>query len=111
PRGLDRAVDVLRARLREDPDRLARRRAKALERLAPGGVDPLAVDVVPELARPRRRRHGGESSYEASVFGKVPGIRARRRSRISRLPPPVRPARRSCPSRRSTITVTSGLSL
>src|SRR5581483_9722385 len=59
-------------------------------------------------ASPFRVRFGG---YEASVFGKVPGMRARRRSRVSRWPPPARPERLSCPSRRSTITVTSGLSL
>ena len=47
-----------------------------------------------------------------SVGGNVPVARARRRSRISRLPPKLpRVERRSGPSRRSTMTVTFGLSL
>src|SRR5439155_12690434 len=54
-RGLDGAVDVLRARLRKDTDQLAGRRVAALERLARGGVDPLAADEVPERLLGRGR--------------------------------------------------------
>ena len=42
----DGAVDVVRPRLREDPDELAVGRARGLERLAGGGVHPLAADEV-----------------------------------------------------------------
>ena len=67
---LDRAVDVLRAGARERPDRLARRRAQALERLAAGGVDPLAADEV--LEGPRRRRHGASLARVNSSLGSRP---------------------------------------
>ena len=53
----------------------------------------------------------GERLFGRRRLGKVPGMRARRRSRISRLPPYSRPLRRSSPSRRSRITSTLGLSL
>ena len=53
-----------------------------------------------------------EKSSGASVEGNVPGARARLRSRVSRSPPKsLRLARRSGPSRRSSTTVTFGLSL
>ena len=80
-RGLDRAVDVFGARLREEADRLAGRRVTALEGLAGYGADPLAADEVLEGLRPRRR-HGDESSgrYSSetgtSVLGNVPATRA-----------------------------------
>ncbi len=45
-RGGDRAVDVVHAGLREDPDQLAVGRARRLEGLAGGGVHPLAADEV-----------------------------------------------------------------
>ena len=97
-RGRDRAVDVVGGRAREDADRLAVGRARALEGLGP------------------RRGHGDERNcyVGASVSGNVPGMRARRRSRVSRCSSNsavASPARRSGPSRRSTMTVTFGLSL
>ena len=45
-RGGDCAVDVLSARAREGADQLAVGRARRVEGLAGGGVDPLAADVV-----------------------------------------------------------------
>jgi hypothetical protein len=72
-----------------------------------------------------RDRHGGDFSAEdepaegsalrvgrqgASAFGNVPGMRARLRSRMTRLPPPFPAERRLGPVRRSMMTVTSGLS-
>jgi hypothetical protein len=60
--GRNGAVDVLRPRLREDPDQLTGRRIVALERLAARGVHPLAADVVLEGLRPRRR-HCSPSSF------------------------------------------------
>src|SRR5262249_61083469 len=107
-------IDVLGAGLREDAERVPVRRAGALERLAAGRVDPLAVDVVLEALRPRQC-HGGQSIQPASsgVSGNVPGIRGRRRSRISRFSLNSAgswPLRRSS-FRRSMMTVTFGLSL
>ena len=112
-RGRDRSVDVLGRGAREDADRLAVRGARALEGLAGGGVDPLAGDVVLE-GLGAQDGHGADSSRRLPgprLSRKVPGMRGRRRSRISRLPPVCRPARRSGPSRRSRMTVTFGLSL
>src|SRR5205807_6690633 len=51
-RCVDRAVDVLRGRAREDTDGIAGGRVDALERLTGDGVDPLAADVVLESLRP-----------------------------------------------------------
>jgi len=56
----DRAVDVLRRRLREDADRLAVRGTDRLERLAGRGVHPLPADEVLEALR--RGRHDLDST-------------------------------------------------
>ena len=82
-RGLHGAIDVLRRRPRERPDQVAVGGAPALERLA-RGVDPLAADEIAK--RLRARRHGREcnDASGASIAGKVPGMRTRRRSRMRR---------------------------
>ena len=102
---------------REDADRLAGRGARALEGLAGGGVHPLAADEVLEalrLSSPWRRVYGAPLRRRVGV-GERPRMRRRRRSRsgaplleLGRRPSPLR---RSGPSRRSTMTVTFGLSL
>src|SRR5215216_5954449 len=80
-------------------------------------VHGLVAQIAAEL--PDGRLRVGEVPEDepddqgASVSGNVPGIRARRRSRIWRFPPGTFDAarRRSGPVRRSTRTVTFGLSL
>src|SRR5207249_4600227 len=64
------AVDVLGGRLREDADRVAVRRARALEGLAGGGVDPLAGDVVLECLR-AEDGHGVDSIQAPRSRGKT----------------------------------------
>src|SRR5206468_7607660 len=64
-RDRDRAVHVLGAGAREDTDRLAVRRARALEGLARDGVHPLAADEVLE-GRVRSRRHAARLAGAAT---------------------------------------------
>src|SRR4029077_11125713 len=69
-----RAVDILDAGAREDADRLAVRRARALEGLAGDGVHPLAADEVLEsLCRSRHRA----SLAAAPIQGRKTGPRYR----------------------------------
>src|SRR6202035_1401115 len=56
---------LLGARAREDADRLAGSRARALERVAGDGVHPLATDEVLEDLR-RRHRHAARLAARAT---------------------------------------------
>ena len=114
-RGGDCAVDVLGARARESADRLAVRGARAFEGLAGGGVDPLAADVVLEGLR-AQDRHGVDSSRPLRARlrprGRCRGCAAAAVAGLALAAGLAgRVFRRSGPSRRSTMTVTFGLSL
>ena len=66
-RGRDGAIDVLGARAREGADQLAVGRARRIEGLARGGVDPLAADVV-LVGACLRGRHAVSLSPQSSAM-------------------------------------------